>query len=346
MEIEQIAALLAEATPEAAAKLQEIAETTREKESRKAARRALHRLSLAGIVPPEHAPRSGSGEANTPDTLRAFASAFDGAGNRLMMFLQPDPDGGSPTLGQVFFDDESGVRSFEAVRQPRREVMQRIEQYEQRLEEGIALAEIEGDYGRWLLRDARDLNRQHGRATPQGFLDWVYSIGEPRGDYSTPPVFAAINPEGIRGDQSFSHDPSTFFALPWFDPWFFDIKDVARWLEAWEQVETGVVAQSESVQEERRERIVTEAVTALLTSEMRTRYIRRLEESADVLRRRGKEEATRMALYHALMLTDNMPAADVPFARVLVRRTIEAALEAIQAYKQQQAETAGEPSAR
>src|SRR5207244_9374746 len=95
-EMERIAALLAEGTPEAAWALQEIAETTMDKAARKEARRALYRLRLAGILPPERTAEPVRDEARTEEreTLQAWASAFDGAGNRLLFLALPDPHGG------------------------------------------------------------------------------------------------------------------------------------------------------------------------------------------------------------------------------------------------------------
>jgi hypothetical protein len=343
----QVAALLKEATPEAAAKLQEIANTTTSKETRKAARRALYRLGLSGIAPPEHAQRAAAEETRTQaaDTLRAFATAFDGAGNRLLLFALADPDGGSPTLMQALFNDEAGIETFDAVKQPRRELAERIERLEQRLEQDVAFAEIEGDYGRWLLQRARDINHRLSRPTPPGFLEGAHRIGAPQGDYTTPPVLAAIPPETVRGDLSIPHDPAALFALPWFEPWYFATRDVMRWLEAWEQAEQSVIALTDSAKAERRERILTEAVDSLMTPEVRARYVTRLEESADVLRRRGKEEAARIALYQTLTLADNSPVAEAPFARALVQRTIEAALEVVHA-ERERAETTGRPVVR
>jgi len=325
-----VAALLAEATPEAASQLQELAESAPDKETRKVARRALYRLSLAGVRPPERAPAPKTAEPTPSDTLRAYASAYDGAGNRLVFCVVPDPDGGWPTLLQTLINDEEGTKDFSARRMSRREVAERVDRFEQQLENGLAFAEIEGDYGRWLLHEARLLNLRLGQLSPPGFLEWMERVGEPRGSYETPPVFAALNPEEVRADPSVPHDPAAFFALPWFEPWFLAARDVYEWLDAWEKSEASVLAVPESAKAERRERIVTEAVNKLLTPEARERYTHRLEESADILRRRDKMEAARIALYHALALADNKPVADVPFARALVRRTIEAAAQMLE----------------
>jgi hypothetical protein len=328
-ELESIDALAAERSPEAATRLRDIAETTAEREIRKAARRALFRLSQAGILPSVQKAEVEKRPSRTQEaeTLRAFASAFDGAGNRLLFFVLTDPDGGSPTLVQVFANDEEGIKDCDDLRMPRREVEERIGRFEQQLENGLALAEIEGDYGRWLLSRGRLVNQRLGRATPAGFLTWAGRIGEPQTRYETSAIYAHISADEIQADPSIPHDAGALFALPWFDAWFFTAEEVGQWLPDWKQAASSVVVLPESAVQARRLRVLKEAVGVLMTPPVRERYVVRLEESADVLRRRGKETAARQALYQALKLKAEEAIEESPFAQALVQRTIEAALE-------------------
>jgi hypothetical protein len=334
VETERIAALLAEATPEAAGQLGELAETTSDKEVRKAARRALYQLGQRGIKP---APRDVATEPEigrvSSDTLRAYASAYDGAGNRLLLLVLPDPDGGSPILTYTLINDEIGVREFESRRMSRKETSAYIERFEQQLEKGLALAEIEGDYARWLVAQGRLINQRRGTRTPRGLLDLLPRIGEPRSAPDSAPIYAQFDAEEIKADASLPHDPEDLFRLPWFEPWFFAAEEALPWLEAWQKVESGVIVVSDSVQQERRQAIVTEAVRGLFTPETEIRYIKRLEETADILRRRGKTAEARQALYHALSLIAERDVSQTPFARTLAQRTIEAAIEMVRARK-------------
>jgi hypothetical protein len=331
-ETEQIAAWLAEATPDAAARLRALAETTTDKETRKAARRALYRLQQSGITPTERAAPAATPEsrAGQDDGTRAFASAFDGAGNFLLFFVLQDPDGGSPSFVQLLMNDGEGVTSFNGQRTPRREVEARIAQYEQQLEQGLALAEIEADYGRWLLAEGRALSRRLRRETPPGLLDWLPRIGEPRGEYPAAPVDSGFDADAMRADTSLDRSAAALFALPWFDAWFFAVEDVLPWIQAWDQTGSSAIVLPENVRQERRERILTEAIPHLMTPEMQANYVRRLELSADILRRRGREAAAKQALYHALALSAEKQITESPFARALVQRSLEAVLEMIQ----------------
>jgi hypothetical protein len=75
---------------------------------------------------------------------------------------------------------------------------------------------------------------------------------------------------------------------------------------------------------------------------MRQRYIVRLRETADVLRRRGKTREARQALLHAEALSAGTPTAEVPFAEALAARTLEAAAEIISIERRKAAESASQ----
>lgn len=327
----EIDALLKQATPEAAAQLQDISETASDKDTRKAAKRALYLLSQKHILPPERTSRPAGNiedqksKTETPDALRAFASAFDGAGNRLLIFLVPQAYGGNPLLTNILINDEIGVRNYGGKRLPRREIETQIAEMQSGMERGLVIAEIEPDYGRFLLSEARAINQQRGTMTPAGFLELLPLVGSPRQEYEQPAVYETVSAEEILADTSLSHDAQKLFDATWFEPWFLDVEAATPWLYRLMQELESPIELPESAKLERREKVISEAAEALLTPRVRGLYVRRLEETADVLRRRGETETAHTALYHALQLAQEKPVADVPFARALVDRSIGAA---------------------
>ena len=323
-----VQALLVEATPEAAARLRELAETTPDKDTRKAARRALYLLSQKGVLPaaPQSTVQPASSSALSRDGLRAWASAYDGAGNRLLFLTWPDPDGGSPTFLQTLVSDEEGVRDVDTRRIGRSELAAAPARVRAQLEAGIALAEIEPEYGRFLLHQARTLNQQRRSRTPAGFLDILRVIGEPAQEFAQSPVWDVFAPNTITGDTDINRDPAALFALPWFDAWFLDVNDVVPWLGAVYNVKDQSDL-SEDAQKQKLNDTAREAANTLLTGEPAARYTRRLEESADILRRRHQDAPARQALAHALSLQSAASPADSPFAVLLVQRTMQAAIE-------------------
>lgn len=324
----ELQALEQAGTPEAATRLRQLAEAAGDKETRKVAKRALYRLSQRGIFPEtQEAVVAQTDTGKVSDRLRAYASAFDGAGNQLLFLVVPDPDGGNPTLIQTILNDTEGVTSVDGLRMKRKDLEDRIGRFLEQLEAGLALAEIEGDYGRWLLDQARAINRQRGVPTPRGFLAWFQRVGEPRHAYEAVPIYSHISAEEVIADTSLSHAPADFFMLPWFDAWFLALDEIVPWFGPWVNAGVSELELSDSVIRERQDRVLDEATPRLITPEARARYQRRLELSAYVLYRRGQEATARRTLYFAQVLASEALVEQIPFARIVVERTLLAAVE-------------------
>lgn len=324
-ERERIEALLREATAEAATALSELERGTESKEARKAARRALYLLSQRGIHPlPEVAVAEAITDVKPQDNLRVYATGYDGAGNRILFFEIADPDGGKPTAVQMMLNDLTGLQTCDSARLTRQDLRHRIQQLEQLQTEGLAFVEIPVDYGRWLLEEARELLRRQNKTSPPGVLELLPRLGSPRHDYLVSPIYDSIDVESLRADSALVRDPAALFALRWFENWFFAVEDVLRALTDWENVSDTAGDSAGEKAGAQRDLIVREVTTDLFTPGVRTRYARRLEDTADVLWRLSHEADAKMAVVHAQDMAADVPAADVPFARTLVERTLVA----------------------
>jgi hypothetical protein len=326
--IDDIQRRLKEATPDAAAYLDELARSTTDKDIKKAARRALYLLGQKGVAvvrerPAE--PQPGTSPASR-EGLRAWASAYDGAGNRLFLLVLSGADGGSATVAQILANDELGIRDLTLERRRYREIPPLMERLADRIDEGLAVAEIEPDYARTLLARFRDINFRRSTTTPRGYVDLLPRIGTSETEYHESPVYQHIQEDA---SADFSTAPADLFKQPWFEPWFFAVEEVTQWLQRWLAVESTVVATSEKVKQDRKSAIAMEAASALMPAPVKERYIVRLEESADVLRRRDRMTEARQALFHAAALRAAEDAGEVPFAEAIAARTLEAAAEMV-----------------
>jgi hypothetical protein len=169
---------IAEGTPLAANRLDELARTTASKDVRKAARRGLYLLSQRGIVP-ERTNGSASAPPSRGDDMRAWASAYDGAGNRLVIVVLPGSEGGNATVAQILANDELGVRDLTVERKRMREIAPLMERLEGQIEGGLAVAEIEPERARNIIQRFRDINFERSTKTPAGFIDLLPRIGAP-----------------------------------------------------------------------------------------------------------------------------------------------------------------------
>lgn len=323
----QIAEWVAEATPEAATKLRDCAESTDDKEIRKAVRRALYLLSQKRILPLPRAPVAATAAPTQAQllALHAWGSTIDGAGNRMLFFLLPNSDGGNSSLLQLLFNDEAGVKDFGLRRISRREWDEMFSHFAEQLDNGMGMAELDPDYARALVTEARELNRRNRTQTPPGFLDLLPRIGSPQQEH-TPPIYALLSPEEVHADETIPKDPQDLFALPWFESWFLDAEETHPYLNVMTE---DVKAQMDHAgMQEAFEAGIREATRELMPSERRLLFARRLEETAYVLWQGGKQAEARQAVYQALELRDN-PKPITGFSSLLVTRTMRAAVQMV-----------------
>jgi hypothetical protein len=158
-------------------------------------------------------------------------------------------------------------------------------------------------------------------------LELLPRVGVPHHDYLVSPIYEAISTQDLQADSTLPRDPAALFALLWFENWFFAVEDVLRALEDWENAvdtsETTPGAEA-AARQKKRDAIVREVTTDLFTPGVRGRYVRRLEETADVLWRLSHVADAKIALIQAQELAADRPVAEAPFAYALVERTLTA----------------------
>jgi hypothetical protein len=329
-EKERIDALLKEKTTEAANSLHALAETTGDKETRKAARKALYLLRQKGIVPDTPAViETALAPRSAIETIQAaYVSNVDGGGAQMVIVQFAGRDGGRPTLCQILVRDDVGVRDFFTVKMTPKEIEKFISGETSNRPDEIHLAAVEVDYARWLIARARHTTQNLRLQSPRGFLDLFSHIGEPENQNPASPVYSLVSVEAIREDDCFSREASDLFSQNSFVSWFLDAESMYPWLNRFAEVRKNSEEPPEE-QAERSEQVLSEVINAEVSAELRALYTRRLEDTAYVLWQNGEIEAAKKALYHALDLAENKPASEVPFARLLVQRTMGAAIQSL-----------------
>ena len=329
-----IDALLKTATPEAANALQDIADSADSKEAKKAAKRALYLLSQKGIAPTA-ASQVAPPKNAVQETIRFLMSNIDGAGNQMLWFVLPDLYGGRPLLFSVLASDEEGVKDFIAVKMPMDEIEKSVAEYGSRMSASFTDAPL--DYGRWLVSQAREINREKLKPTPKGFLEHAARLGEPQRQYDAPPRDVLPSAEAVEADETFPRDAAALFAKPVFDAWFLGMDIILPELAQW--MKSMAISSDESADEmqHNRDAMIARVTEKVVTPGIHARYVNRLLMSATVLWKNGEEETAKQALFHAHRLQTESANSD--FAAALMRRTLEAAREMlINAMQQQGAE--------
>lgn len=319
LQMAAVEALATVATPAAAAALEEVAERAAVRDVQRAARRALFRLRQMGVQPP--APERPALVAPPPrQVLQAWASNIDGTGSRLLWVImrrRMEP----AVLAQMILNEREGVQYFVAVPTTTRRVLREVAEHN-RDAKGFPLVEIPPEHARGLIAEAEARRTTIRLESDAEFLRWRDVLAPPGTALPRPPIYDLLDAEQLRGRWSVLAESASLLELPEFQSWPFpdEVTDVAFELV---QAEESPLVLSESAQEERLDRLVSQAVERYFTEERRHLYRRRLEEMAYFYMKTGQPDAARRALAAALAFEDPaVPIARHPFARALVLRSI------------------------
>ena len=283
---------------------------------RRAAKRALYRLSQRGITPPRAPAPRPVVERGEERPLRAWISAIDGTGSRAMWILFEGTFGGLE-LCSLIVNDTAGVLEVAGGSITKR----RFETELANLRAAQKLPWIETDpaRARALGAEALALHRTLGTSPPAAFARWQRHF-----DVGTPAPAAV--PAGA--DPALVARGAELLDAPEMAGWFLEPGDVhAEALELMQSQESALVV-SDHAKSEREAALVTRVVERELAGPARQRWALRLLDAAGIfeLTERAELAAIARAAGAALAHAEGDVAAQ-PFARALAKRALEVAGE-------------------
>lgn len=304
-----------------------VAADVSDKDLRKAARRALHRLRAAGIAVEVPAPiasppvPAGGEPARVTD---AYASFVDGVGSRSIWLCLERSFGGVDTFGLVA-NLYVGVKDTTYRDTTRKRFTRMIEDW--REEHDLTLVELPPEYALSLVSEAVALNAQERFPLPTEFQLHRRQLGE----LPPPPTEPLIYQHVSRGQSvllpNLLESSGELFEQKEMEGWLFDYPQTLPHAQNLKQAQESRIILAGASREERESRAIDGAMTALFTPEARRAIRRSLEENAYVFWKTDRERAARTAVAAAGALGDGSLGGH-PFARAMVERSIQAALEA------------------
>lgn len=291
------------------------------RETRRAARRALWRLTQAGIRPLAAAEaRHAAARRAAERVRRALMSASDFEGTRLF-YLLIHPALGSPQMARVIASEGRGLLRFDALDTTGR----RFERYVslERPDKDFALAEVPGEYARWRVGQAAAASRDLGRPIPPDFLSFRDALEPPEEEPDSP-----IEAEPLAMEVRYRPEPADgsleLLDLPEFALWLPQEEDLSPLVEEWRSAVHGPLALPPGVLAQRRISILDRVAERILGPGGAAGARRRLADNALLLLRRGETRAARRALSAAAALDPDDPVAarNHPLLRALAERAI------------------------
>lgn len=322
-----VEALGGERSDAAARVLSTLAAEAPDRELRKAARRGLHRLRAVGLSVDIPAPSTAPAPTAAPELPRladAHATTADGVGSRALWLVLERPLGGLAVFG-LLLNDLVGMKDCTFRETTRKKFRETLRDWHDQNE--LPSHELSPDYGLALVSEALALNAESGQTVPTEFQLHRALLGA----LPPPPENALIHRYVTRGQALLLPDlleqTDQLLDEEELQPWFFSYDESIARAEELRRIREARIVLSIEPREVQERRVIDAAVADLFTPKMRRAIRRRLEEVAYLFWTTGRERAARRAVAAAFALNESSLARH-PFARALVVKSLELALEA------------------
>jgi hypothetical protein len=303
----------------AANALLRIRESTKDKNVRKEAGHALHKLRSVGIEPEERSEPAGEmpGLARAGRIENAYVSYYDPVGIRLLIMGIRPP--GRPLLRMIWaISQEKGIQDSYVTRLSKRGFEEWIDEF--RLEkEGIF--QIDPAHCRYVANEAYEKTSQSGTSLPDGIGIYVETVKNMPDPPERPIIYEFMEEAKAKSDPAAVLISENLLDLVEC-AWRLDGERVGEYAERVVEVMSSVIVTSDIVREERLRKIVDDYIAAEFSGDMIHAYRRRLEETAYLFVLDSKMDYARSAFSVALLMNSGSNLGTIPFIRGLIERSI------------------------
>lgn len=305
-----------------------------EKEVKKAIKRSLYRLKSKGVIAEDISPKN-ENPVFRPlprESPKGFAGNIDSIGQRILILVTPIGPRGLNLMYGVTSDIE-GLVSFVDSEFTRKQFRSFIEDIKER--DKMILVEIEPSYVSHLFFKAYGLNLEKGKEIPRRFITFKGVIEKVKRDYDKPLIYSYLKEEDIEGDDHLLRQGGELLGLDLFKEWMIDEKEIRHYGDMIWEAESSRIVLTKLQKAARFQDIYRRALCELFTDEKRFLYQKRLEETAYVLLKLGRDEEARISFAQALDLKRPLNTFQPnPFLFQLVVRSIHYVLE--EAFKEKE----------
>jgi hypothetical protein len=293
--------------------LNQILTVTEDKEQSKGIKKTLYRLKNKGIeyAPPEPlTPVPAQKEEVTLPSPTAYATTMDPLGERLILAVKPKNDQ-ELTILQFLVSDQKGLNDLIAsVTTPKD-----LEQYLTKMSttKEITMVEVDLDYCHFLIKESSQRNHISGTKIPANYFLWKKFFDSYDTSLEKPAIYTLLNADTIKSQVSSLKRSGELIEKYTFTFWVLEWKLLVNAYKEIDELENSLLVLSEHQKESRTHEIVQKTAQAFFDDNNRLLFQRRLEESAYILWKTGKQDDAKSAFAAALafapegVVSDNHP---------------------------------------
>jgi hypothetical protein len=294
------------ADPAAVAALLRIEKEARDKNLKKEIRRSLFKLSQKGLTIPEDK----SGEEKPPiftlartSDIKAYMSAVDGAGGRLLWIVKPQPGHGLQTI-QAMINDREGLQRVGRAQVPRKELRNMAQEIKK--QHGITMIAVPWEYADSMLYESFEKAKAAGRSGLENFHELRSIVGTGKPKTQEHPIYRRLRSEDAR-QGAWRELSGRLLDEPEFRFWILDADWLVPFLGQLQDAQSSRLVLNPMQKEERLAGIVRDTVKMLCAGEVGKIMQRRLEDMALYLLETARTETAKLALAVAAQVQDGDP---------------------------------------
>jgi hypothetical protein len=315
--------------PETAQVLTAMMAESEEKEVVKAIKRSLYKLRQKGIrwdkkatdKKPAFAPPK-------PAEPEGYLSAIDSTGSRIIIFARSVPMRGLLAVFGIVSDRE-GIQQFTVNQFSKKEFKEFLKRANSSSD--FPAVEAPGSYCFHLLKEAGALSQSLSKPFPQGYREVEREFSNVSWDEPAPLVYQFIKEGEVKDLPHLLKDSARLHEIMPFAAWHLGEQEAGKYVSQITEAENSRIVLRPDQKEARIDAIYRDALEELFPEEKRLLWKRRLEETAYVLLKTGKDDKAREALSAAVDLKNPVSAIEPnPFLWELLLKSIEILLESDQ----------------
>jgi len=297
-------------------------EVTEDKKIRKVIKRSLYRLKSKGIavdeiLPDKEKPILRSLQAESKE---GFASGIDSLGQRLLWIILPHRGRGLTVIHGIVSDQE-GIVDLSRDEMTRKGFRSFFEEVQEK--NPFPFVDMEPSYVAFLFTQAYQLNLAKKGGPPQDYLRAKSEIEGMKKDYARPLIYSHLQADDIAGDDRMLKKGADLLKTEAYSSWRIEEEQIRPYADEVWQAEESKIVLNQAQKEARFQTIYLKALTELFPEEKKSLYRRRLEETAYVLLKLGKDEEAKISLSVATDLGKPLnPIQPNPFLFQLVIKSI------------------------
>lgn len=307
--------------------LQRLSEISGQKKLKKVMKRSLYRLKGKGIAV-EEVPSSRGGSILRPlqaEPPEGFGSGIDFLGERLLVLAIPYR-GRRWKVMEGVVSDLNGLVDFSNDEMPRKEFRTFLD--EVRRKNPFPLVEMEPPYAGFLFHQAYQITVSRNGPIPPNYARCKDEIEKIRKDYERPLIYWDIRAEEVMEDDRLLKRSGELLKSDVMETWRIEEDQIRPYADAVREAEESKIVLSQAQRDARIHAVYQKVLMDLFSGERRLLFKRRLEETAYLFLKLGREEEAKMSLAAALDLEKPLhPIQPNPFLYQLVIKSIFTALK-------------------